>query len=122
MYKGRHSEERLQQAVRDWHRCYHMPVTTREKAQVAAYGAFAVIVFGVITLIVGTREQIEYNSTYVVKFGSSGYECSPDQVWFDQTDGTVLQCGLKGTVPLSPVQANSPGFTKEQDEAVMTLA
>jgi hypothetical protein len=99
-----------------------MLMATREKAEAGVVGALGLFVLGVISLIVGISEQIEYNSTYVVEFGSSGYECSPGHVTFDLTDGAVLECGLKGTAPLSPVEANFPGFTKEQNEAVMALA
>jgi hypothetical protein len=83
---------------------------------------FGVPLFAVVSVIIGISQQVTYNHTYEVRFNVSGQECDPDTVTFSMTDGSVLDCGLKGTVPMGPVDADFPGFSKAQDQAVMALA
>lgn len=91
-------------------------------AGLAVIALFGVPLFAVISVIIGISEQVKYDHTYEVKFNVSGQECDPGTVTFSMTDGSVLDCGLKGTVPMGPVDADFPGFSKAQDQAVMALA
>jgi hypothetical protein len=85
-------------------------------------GLFGLLIFGITGLSSGISEQVEYNATYIVELGSSGDECDPSRVAFNGGDGAVLACSFKGIHPLGPVEADFPGFTKEQDNAVMEVA
>jgi hypothetical protein len=86
------------------------------------FGLAGLALLGVISLGIGISQQVEYDHTYLVKSDYPGRDCKPGQVTFSVTDGSVLSCSLKGVVQMGPVDADFPGFTKAQDQAVTALA
>ncbi|MGW6279817.1 hypothetical protein [Kribbella sp. NPDC055071] len=83
---------------------------------VAALGLLAMALAGFMGALWGFADQYASHFTYTVGFKDPGDECGNNDLSVDKADGHPLTCGFGVSV------VKLPGFTDEQNDAVLKLS